>query len=611
MPLVARLAWRNLRARPGQAVLLLIALCVATTVLSMALAVNQTGNGAWERVWNASRGADLVVFAGYTGNTVPPGSDLTWARDRMTTLTAGPGVTAVGGPWVGMAAAGEIGGESVLLDLTVRDTTPSAVDQPVQTAGQWLDGSDGVVLEDSLASILHVSPGDTITIAGVRLPVRGAALSVDALRYGRGKFGASWISRVTADRLHAAGVRDREEIVKLKFANRDDAQAFAEAHSPGRRNGGQIEETVDRERFVELDTWQYLRDQTHDDLDTLAVTLLVIGTMLAGLSLATAAVLVAGRMAAQIRQIGTLKAIGVTPRQVTSILLVEYLALAGLAAATGLVTGTLLAPLLARSERALYGAPEAPPVTWGRAGIVLAVVIAVVLLATVRPALRGTRQSTLRSLAADVRPPRRARLTRVARRLPLPVALGLRTALRRPGRTAIHAAGLTLAIAMVIMGLALADGWQRMRAGLIQIGANQAAQAAQQALIRQILVLVVVAIAVLITIAMVNTVVVAIFAAHDSARGHAILRTLGATPRQTVLSFMIAQLTASLIACAFGLPLGIALFDIFATGLAPARLSALTYVLVAVGTQVLYALIVITPARLLAARPVTPLLTYE
>jgi ABC-type lipoprotein release transport system permease subunit len=245
---------------------------------------------------------------------------------------------------------------------------------------------------------------------------------------------------------------------------------------------------------------------------------------------------------------------------------------------------------------------------------VLAVVVAVVLLATVRAALRGTRHSTLRALAADVRPPKRAsRLGTLATalRLPLPAAFGLRTALRRPGRTLIHTAGLTLGVAMVIMSLALDDGWQRMRSGQLRIGSTPAAQDSQQALIGQILVLVTVGATVLVAIAVINTIVIAVLAARDSARGHAILRTLGATPRQTTLAFVIAQLGAAVLACLLGIPLGVILFDIFATGLAPVRLPALTYLAVTITIPLLYAAIVTLPARLLANQPVTPLLTYE
>ena len=134
-------------------------------------------------------------------------------------------------------------------------------------------------------------------------------------------------------------------------------------------------------------------------------------------------------MAAQIRQVGTLKAVGVTPGQVTCVLLVEYLAVAVLATA-GLAVGNLLAPPLARVTDVLAVRRTGPPITWPRAATAFAVTTAVVVLATVRPALRGVRRSTLRSLASNTRPPHRpGRLMRAITGLPLPVPvwwLGLR-----------------------------------------------------------------------------------------------------------------------------------------------------------------------------------------
>ena len=153
-----------------------------------------------------------------------------------------------------------------------------------------------------------------------------------------------------------------------------------------------------------------------------------LAAIVVGLTIATAAILVAGRMAAQIRQVGTLKAVGVTPGQVTCVLLVEYLTVAFLATAVGLAAGTLLAPSLARltATVAVYGAQTAP-ITLSRAAIVVAVATSVVLLATVRPALRGVRRSTLHSLSSNSRPPHRAgRLMRaLTTRLPLPLPIGL------------------------------------------------------------------------------------------------------------------------------------------------------------------------------------------
>ena len=56
--LTGRLAWRNLRAHPAQAGLLLFTMSLVTTVLSMALGVRETGNGAWDRLWRATDGPD-------------------------------------------------------------------------------------------------------------------------------------------------------------------------------------------------------------------------------------------------------------------------------------------------------------------------------------------------------------------------------------------------------------------------------------------------------------------------------------------------------------------------------------------------------------------------
>ena len=99
-----------------------------------------------------------------------------------------------------------------------------------------------------------------------------------------------------------------------------------------------------------LETWQQRRSESHSDIDIVAGTLFAAGTLIAILTIATASVLIAGRMVAQIRQVGTLKAVGVTPRQVMVVLLVEHLAIAAGATAVGLGIGRLLAPPIAATR---------------------------------------------------------------------------------------------------------------------------------------------------------------------------------------------------------------------------------------------------------------------
>ena len=106
--------------------------------------------------------------------------------------------------------------------------------------------------------------------------------------------------------------------------------------------------------------------------------------------------------------------------------------------------------------------------------------------------------------------------------------------------------------------------------------------------------------------------IVATFAARDAARNQAVLRAVGATPRQTVVALIVSQLVACAIAVAAGIPLGLGLWSLMEGGDLPTvRVPATALVLLAAVVPVVFAAIVSVPARLLARRPVAPLLTYE
>ncbi len=404
-----------------------------------------------------------------------------------------------------------------------------------------------MVLEDGFAAAAGLRPGDVITIAGQRVPVRGAALTVNIGPYPTDQPARVWISPATAARLGSAldggGVRP---------------QSAAGGPRPGRvvrrrPPGGRRHLAGDQERVR----------RGHPGVRG---RLGILAAFVVGLTIATAAILVAGRMAAQIRQVGTLKAVGVTPGQVTCVLLVEYLAVAFLATAVGLAAGTLLAPSLARvtDVLAVYGA-QTPPITWPRAATVVAVTTAVVVLATVRPALRGVRRSTLRSLGSNTRPPHPpGRLMRAITGLPLPlpVWLGLRGANRRRGRFLANTLGLTIGITLLITALALRTGVDTFRhQGLSLDDPDPISRAADIANQDRVSTLGFTVAAFLIALALINATVAAVFSAHDHARNHAIMRTVGATPGQTVTAFLVAQLTACLLACALGIPLGVAFYE--------------------------------------------------
>jgi putative ABC transport system permease protein len=251
-----------------------------------------------------------------------------------------------------------------------------------------------------------------------------------------------------------------------------------------------------------------------------------------------------------------------------------------------------------------------------RAATAFAVTTAVVVLATVRPALRGVRRSTLRSLASNTRPPHRpGRLVRAITglALPVPVWLGLRGANRRRGRFLANMLGLTVGITLSIMALALHTGVEKLCQQGLSIEApdaiSRAADIANQGRVSSLGFTVA---ALLIALALINATVAAVFAAQDHARNHAIMRTIGATPGQTVTAFLVAQLTACLLACGLGIPFGIVFYETIRGGiLDPIGLSLLTYIATILAALALYGLIGAIPARLLARRPITPQLAYE
>jgi hypothetical protein len=106
--------------------------------------------------------------------------------------------------------------------------------------------------------------------------------------------------------------------------------------------------------------------------------------------------------------------VGGTPALVAGILLAEYLALAVIAGAAGLVVGRLAAPLLTNPGAGLLGTAGTPQLTSATIGLVLAVALAVATLASFFPALHAARTSTIHALAVGTRQPRRHASARVS-----------------------------------------------------------------------------------------------------------------------------------------------------------------------------------------------------
>ena len=121
LELAVRLAARNLRRRPGQALLLLLTLTIATGVLGVAMSLYGSADEPWNRVWRANKGFQ-VSFTVYHAPDEPGDRALVAElRQRTGQLTRAPGVVAVGGPWTHLYGSIQIAGGTEDLTAEVRD----------------------------------------------------------------------------------------------------------------------------------------------------------------------------------------------------------------------------------------------------------------------------------------------------------------------------------------------------------------------------------------------------------------------------------------------------------------------------------------------------------
>ena len=265
--------------------------------------------------------------------------------------------------------------------------------------------------------------------------------------------------------------------------------------------------------------------------------------------MASVAVLVGGRMTEQTRRVGQLKAVGAA-RPVAAVLLAEHLIVASVAAAAGLMTGLLVAPLLSDAGAGLVGSPGAPALTLGTVGQVVAVALGVTLAATLVPAFRAARTSTASALADSPRPPRRwAMLIAISAWLPVPLLIGLRLVAppatsRLPQRREYRDHGHG------DRGGPRRSPCQRRGGPAPRLAANPSRRVSQVMAVLTVIV---------VCLAAVNAIVTGWATALDARHPSALSRALGATPRQVTAGLSVAQVLPALPGALIGVPLGIGL----------------------------------------------------
>src|SRR6266511_2566017 len=190
--IVGRLAARDLRRRPAEAALLLLAITAATTTLTLGLVLHGVITEPYQSTREATAGPDVVASV-----APPPVGGQPADLAGLKALADAPGVLGHTGPYPYTQAAVEANGVTATAWTQGRDTSAAPVDQPKLTEGSWVrDG--GAVIEASFATALGIGAGDRITLGGRSFHVAGVAVTAASTPYPKVCFAPCWFG-VAAD----------------------------------------------------------------------------------------------------------------------------------------------------------------------------------------------------------------------------------------------------------------------------------------------------------------------------------------------------------------------------------------------------------------------------
>jgi putative ABC transport system permease protein len=599
--LICRLAARDLRRRPVEALMVFLVIAAAATTLTVALALSGVTNRPYQQTRLATAGPDVVAIEGFGGpGPAQPASSAQLAA-TVAALTTAPGVTAHSGPYPTAYTAVRFRGHTVDVVAEGRDRAPAPVDQPKVTHGSWIRPG-AVVIERGFADALGVHVGDNIRVGGRSFLVAGIAVTAAippypsslchiacpfaaigrSLQRGQGvpNMGLVWLTRSAVAGQAGPGASPAY-LLNLKLANPAQAPAFA-AHHPL--------------TFA----WQSIQGAVNALIGIEQVALGVGGWLLGLLALAGLGVLAGRRMTEQSKRVGLLKAAGATPATVAAVLLVEQLTLAVAAAAAGLLAGWLIAPLLTGTGAGLLGAPGAPSISVPAVIIVAVIALAVAAVSALVPAIRGARTSTVSALADAPRvSPRRPALTAVSTRLPVPLLLALRQLSRRPRRALLNA----VSIAVTVTGLvAVLTSHAHIPIANLTISNLKVDRFNELTAIITVM---------LVILAAVNTTFIAWATAADGRFSSALERALGATAGQVTAGLSMAALLPALPGAFIGIPLGIEVYHLLVSGTPLAVPPAWQLAGVFLATLLAVTVLTAIPSRLGARRPPAQVLQTE
>ena len=436
MGAVGRQARANLSSGRVQTALVAVTVLGASALLTVALATFGSASGAFERLHERVDGAHLWLYL--DPDVVDVDTDVLPLADL-------PGVRAMTEPRPSITSRIRVGDEQQWLDIRDWPGEDVAVARTVVVEGRAPSGGedDTLVLDRNLAERYDVAVGDRIDLL---VPDGWSTVEVVALTVNADNCPAHVcdpaISHTAPGGLEQTGLRPaaQPDVEQLALGLRlsdptahEAALRTVEAALPP----GAITSAWNHEFIAEMSDYLW-------HLQSVFLAAFgVVAAIAAGFIIANA---IGDAVRSQTRQIGLLKAVGFTRRQLAGTYLGQYLGLALIASLVGVAVGIGLAAWSLAAVTARFGETSGG-LPWWVVAVVPVTVVTIAVVFTLLPVRRATRVDVVTAMRTGSTGAR-GRATRLAR-LPATAATAMADLRARPARTLLTAAGLGLAAVTV------------------------------------------------------------------------------------------------------------------------------------------------------------------
>ena len=442
----------DLTRRRAISLLIISTIITAAALLTLALSTLMNLGGPYDRMFAELNSAHLWLhFA--------PGRVSSLEVRRIEAL---PGVIASTGRQYSYKTVVRAGGERLGMSLRVIQGEQPEVHRLMLAQGHYLSPAEGEVLvEQYPAGFYQISVGDTLIVTGaegeeVVLKVVGVVFDPMYDTYRSSQPPYLFMS---------------EETLRNLFPNKDTWDWSLGLRLADPESVGAVVTDIEALRSLKfVENYTDWHDAKESSIFRVQLTFVFLSAFSLFAILATGLIVVSvvsSTVLSQIRQIGVLKAIGFTGRQVSFLYVGQYAILSLISTALGFILGLALAPFPLQTVTTSLGTSFRPPFSPLLMGLVFLVIPGTTMLAAALASRRGARANIIKAIAVGAEAPIRKTFwgARLAEWLgaPMSLVLGLNDAFVRPLRSLLTGLNLTLGVMGIVFGLALSSTLQTYR----------------------------------------------------------------------------------------------------------------------------------------------------